>query len=170
MSTIQNFDTPIAARQSGGGSPRKIGIHITLPPLSLWMVSGAEHSILSRLLSNALNHQSLLIGDLALLPFEQQVFGFVNVSRLGPALTAIVAELDATKLLAVSHLAWLDMDEVTWRTDHPRPEIIPFNHHLDAFEAWMRRPQQPLDVQISDCLAKTSALLAKRIKQLPPPS
>ena len=73
------------------------------------------------------------------------VVQIITVRERGPALQAVHAALDEIGILGVCQIAYLDWDEIYWRTVHPL-DAGPFDHFLDPdkaaaadreFKAWM---------------------------------
>lgn len=153
--------------ESSASAPIIIGIHAVLPPLSFWLPCGLECSMLSHLLSSALERRFLLTKSITLTAFKGQIFGLGTVSKTGPALATIAQQLASVELLSAAHLAWLEPG-YGWRTERPLPPPAPFESHCDAFAAWCDKEKNFALEQAEQLQSLSAKMVANLKKGLPP--
>jgi hypothetical protein len=155
-----------------------IGIHITLPPDTLWIDGCVETAMLSHILTGALQRRSLLAPSEAFIgtdgrvkfpAFRRQIVGIAPVTRIGLAFFTVAFELSALGLLAGAHLAWADSAEDIWRTERPLPEPMPWQQHLDDLRAWLNESNDARFLRLAKEAAPLCAQIISGLQRLKAP-
>jgi hypothetical protein len=73
-----------------------------------------------------------------LMAFQRELFGLVRVADLSAGLAEIKENLKFCGVLAVSHIAWFNVAESKWQTDHPKDETTPFERRIENLKSWPR--------------------------------